>query len=528
MMKNNSYKNKNINQRVVCILCYFFRASPLPVDIQVDMMSILKQIISSSDDIFYSEGIRSIAFLAECQSNHSILLSEDIITDIVTLLQDHRNQTSRNLKSLTFILGILIQEGNEETRNTVRNIIPIDVIRQLTKHSDKTVILNMTELLSWILIPDLMKKLFNLQQDLKQMKVEERSIIAEQGILNELCEILKKIGDCEEEMSGVICPVCEVLSLMIGGNPQLIPEVFENDGIVDQLLIHIKNSSINELYYIQMETLRVIVNECNDDQLRELFSRGAVKASRIQLDNKESRSQSKSAEIIERIIEAGSSDIKYGEPNRFRDEIIQDQILQQLVSLFFNNDVINIIKDNIALSISFLYKANQIPQEYNTQIIDHLKTLSRNGDEDVSSRTIKALTNLAECNSNQQLILSNEFADEIAQHIRNKQKQQNCLQSLHLAFMIYLHGSEDNKIVLKSAVTVTLARQASFCKKKKTAQAKNIKYDIDKQKSIKARQLMMERASKEGFAVSGVHTLFPGTGYVKKNEENGYTFIPIQ
>lgn len=84
-------------------------------------------------------------------------------------------------------------------------------------------------------------------------------------MLNELCKILKKIGDCEEEMSGVICPVCEVLSLMIGGNPQLIPEVFENDGIVDQLLIHIKNSSINELYYIQMETLRVIVNECNDD-----------------------------------------------------------------------------------------------------------------------------------------------------------------------------------------------------------------------------------------------------------------------
>ncbi|KAA6400937.1 MAG: hypothetical protein EZS28_003534 [Streblomastix strix] len=328
----------------------------------------------------------------------------------------------------------------------------------------------MKELLSWIVKYDEMKRMAALQQDLKEKSSEERADIAEKGVLNEVCEILKRIRDGEDGISGVIDPACFVITLIFEGNPHLIPEALKDNGIVDLLISHI-DSSVNECIDNQIESLYIIVKESLYDELHQLFRKGVVKAMSKQLDNDDPKTILKLSEIILLIIQSESNDIKDGQQNDFKVEMERDGTLQKLIETFQRPEAPRDFKDNIALSIAFLFKSQPLPSECISAIIDYLKGLIQRTEKITSCRALTSLAGLAECELNHTQLLDKEFAKEIIQHFKVQKPKLTCLKALQLTISIVKHGQSDTKVAFRTILSITLLRQLSFNQNKEISLA---------------------------------------------------------
>ncbi|KAA6402934.1 MAG: putative protein kinase domain protein [Streblomastix strix] len=474
ILKNNSYKDKNINKQAILNLGFIFRAAPLPLDIRSDVINGLKEMLSNSE--YQSNGslLFSIGGLVQCKENHPMLLSSNIISDILSLI----NQNKGNKIRCTQILKQLFIFGTQETRNAVKQLIPMNIIIQLAKHTDYQVRMNSNEIISWIMHQGVMNYIATLIQQLTDKSSEERGFIAEQGCLQEICQILIRINKHEDGMAAVSDPICQVISLLIEGNPQLVPQYMNKGGVIDQLIIIIEQSQTNEAFFNQIESMRVIANECLDDQLQELFRRGVVKIVIKHLNSQDQKVIVSVSEIIERLIQSGTANLKVGQINIFRNEIEKAGIIQQLVEFYRKEGISSNAKDNIALATAFHFKAYPMPQEYSVSIIDRLKILQQSIDEKISCRSLLAISGLAKFEYNHRFILSNDFAKEIVQHMRNKSQEKACIQALHLVLILVKRGSKETKAQIEQNISSILLKQLSCNRNSEIAIAAKVLYGL--------------------------------------------------
>ncbi|KAA6398511.1 MAG: hypothetical protein EZS28_005961 [Streblomastix strix] len=317
-------------------------------------------------------------------------------------------------------------------------------------------------------IENVMKRIASLIQDLISKSVEQRAVIAELGVLDEAQQYLQRIRSSEDGMSGVIDPVCELMSLIFEGNPQLIPIAMQENGIVDLLVANIYGS-LTESLHNQIELLLTIVNESLDDSLQEMFRRGVIRVVINHLDSEYQNPQLKASEIIMLIVQSGSVDVKVGEQNRYRNEIQKDGTLQILMDFFIDDKIIRAIKVNIVQTISLLFKALPLPSEYGYEIVKVLKMQIIGIDDNKSSITLSILCGLAECEANHAYILSDGFIKEIEQCLKNKERKKTCCEALHLLIALIKNGSSQTKEIIQKGIQITLIQQHSFSRNKKIA-----------------------------------------------------------
>lgn len=92
---------------------------------------------------------------------------------------DHQNQSVEYLSSYLSVLSIIFQVSTEETRNTVKTIVPIELMRELSHHQNVLIQSNSKEIVSWIIKSSDMKLMAALLQQLKELKPEYRGDIGE-------------------------------------------------------------------------------------------------------------------------------------------------------------------------------------------------------------------------------------------------------------------------------------------------------------------------------------------------------------
>ncbi|KAA6394127.1 MAG: putative protein kinase domain protein [Streblomastix strix] len=478
IMKLNTYTNNNINKRAILTLGFAYKGIQLSADISEDIVNGLKQIVSDPKDKLFNSSIHCIGSILQFKDNHPILLSLNIITDVVNLLRDHQNQSVEYLSSYLSVLSIIFQVSTEETRNTVKTIVPIELMRELSHHQNVLIQSNSKEIVSWIIKSSDMKLMAALLQQLKELKPEYRGDIGEQGGLKDSCDVIRRIRIQEDGLEGVTDTVCNAVQLMLDRNPHLVPIALVKDGIVDQFVAFIEGSNVNENISNKIEILRIVTNQGQVSELCEMFRRGMIRSVRKHMDNEDQQTVLKASEIIERIIQAGSNNTKEGLTNEFKQEIERDGTLQQLVDLFKSDKISGNVKDNIAFSISFLFKASQLPTQCSTPIINHLKVVQSVGDENINKRIFQALVCLTESGANHSQILSNDFTKELAQHLRDRQNEKTCLGSLHLVGTLLKYGSDEIRSAIKADVSGTLGRQLSFNRNKYIAQAAKEMYEL--------------------------------------------------
>ncbi|KAA6376994.1 MAG: hypothetical protein EZS28_027479 [Streblomastix strix] len=325
-------KNVNISEDILGLVAlslgFIYKSSPIPQDIIFEVIKHLKRLLQGQDNYYIYVSLMSLAALGECEDNHPALISENIIADIALQLNSECDITSA-----TYTFCVLLA-SDENMRNSIREQIPIEKMRELTNYEDEIIRLNSKEMLSWMMCPQEMKCLAKIQHDYQDKTAEERGQAVEEGFLDEAYKILKRIIEGEEDIAGAKDPVCNVISILIKGNAQFLPSILEQGGLADLLIKHIEKSNPNETITNQIEPLVIIVNECLDKQLRDLFRKGIVKVMSRQLNNEDSRVVTKAIQIIRKIVESGSADSKDGQPNQFRESIESDEILIQLFDLF--------------------------------------------------------------------------------------------------------------------------------------------------------------------------------------------------
>ncbi|KAA6370709.1 MAG: hypothetical protein EZS28_033764, partial [Streblomastix strix] len=313
------------------------------------------------------------------------------------MLSLQKTQSKQNLVCYTYILCDLFKWGTDETINEFKKTIQVDVIRELINHKDSVVRLNSNEVLSWIVKTAEMKRMAKLIQDFRYKNQEKIAEAVEQGILKEICDILERINKNEDGMAGVADPVCFVISLIFEGNPQFTPEALEQGRIVDHLISIIDSSSTKQAIFNQIESVRVIVNELQDEQLHILFDRGQILPISKHLGNEEPSTRYKASEIVERIIQSGIYDINDGDQNPFRKQMEEEGTIQKIMGKFKSDKSINkMVNFNIALTIALLFKAFPLPAKYSS-IAVNLKINCRDLDENLCSKALSALACLAQC-----------------------------------------------------------------------------------------------------------------------------------
>ncbi|KAA6363840.1 MAG: hypothetical protein EZS28_040633, partial [Streblomastix strix] len=256
------------------------------------------------------------------------------------------------------------------------------------------------------------------------------------------------------------------------GNPHLIPEQLEEGKIIDLLISYIQAQPIEEDISNLFEPLLMIVTESPDEQRHEMFRKGIISASIKHSENINTSVVLKAVIIITQMIQTGCSDVQNGQRNQYKDQLQIDGTLEKLINIYNNKKIENKEKiSNVALAISFLFKADPLPAEYGINIIQLLKDCSQNTDEQLCILALQALTCLAECETNHDLILSGEYSKVIASHLKDQTKQKICLHSIYLAIVLYQKGSIENKNMLKGNISVKLGLKLSFSRNKYIAKA---------------------------------------------------------
>ncbi|KAA6392952.1 MAG: hypothetical protein EZS28_011523 [Streblomastix strix] len=484
LIRGNNYDIK-LNSAIV--LGWLFYREKLP-DNMKEIIHQLKIGMKENNIQNKQDSLFSLSLLANCSSNHVKILEAEILNDIGDILssikqgdpspyriQLEQNGTIDRLEKILFKSTTDKQTwGDEAIFHAIQDAISIDEIRTLiSTNSNSMICLNMRELLSWIKYPVEMKRITKLQRDLQMKTADERSEASEIGALKDVHRIMKRIVDEEEEdISGAIDPVCNLITLLMDGNPQIIPGILEKGELIELLITHMKKSNITECLINQIEPIYMIVNECTDDMLQEMFKMGIIQAISKHLENDDKRVVIKASYIILQVIEAGSANIKEGEQNIFKNELENDGTVCQLIEVFLNEEDDNTqIKGNIGVAISLIHKSLQLPSQQIELIVEYVKNLLKGLDEEMTYIALVSLVGLAEFKDNHELLLAEEFINDILQILRRKGEDQINIEIMHLLRTLIMLGSNDAKNKLKVIIPSTLIRQFSFNRNKEVSNA---------------------------------------------------------
>ncbi|KAA6396391.1 MAG: hypothetical protein EZS28_008087 [Streblomastix strix] len=133
--------------------------------------------------------------------------------------------------------------------------------------------------------------------------------------------------------------------------------------------------------------------------------------------------------------------------------------LQQLVKIFVNDDADQNqeIKKYVSIVIGQLHKAQKVPDQFRSALIDSLKQMAFDKDDEFVYLSGLVLARLSECNENIADIVAGDL-DFIEQYI-SRTAYSTIEQGMLLALNLLNFGSEDVKNKVKAAVPRNIVRQ---------------------------------------------------------------------
>ncbi|KAA6383812.1 MAG: hypothetical protein EZS28_020663 [Streblomastix strix] len=139
VLKNDDFRDQEINSKAALAIGQAFLGQPIPVEYRSEVIQLMKKISSNEELYVSSEGIRVIAGLTKCKINIPEILSNNYYSDIMKFLTQKYDLIVDY--ALQLVLNILIN-GQQETIEIARAILPINRISELTEHKDQIISMN--------------------------------------------------------------------------------------------------------------------------------------------------------------------------------------------------------------------------------------------------------------------------------------------------------------------------------------------------------------------------------------------------
>ncbi|KAA6403771.1 MAG: hypothetical protein EZS28_000709 [Streblomastix strix] len=133
VLQNDEYYDQEINQIVSLAIGQAFKASPLPKEFRNEVILTIKKMTNNDDQYISSIAICVLAGLAECQDNHTDILSSNYPASIARFISQKSDIIVRY--TLQLILNILTH-GLPQTIEMAILFFPIRPFEKLSEHVD--------------------------------------------------------------------------------------------------------------------------------------------------------------------------------------------------------------------------------------------------------------------------------------------------------------------------------------------------------------------------------------------------------
>ncbi|KAA6372611.1 MAG: hypothetical protein EZS28_031862 [Streblomastix strix] len=190
----------------------------------------------------------------------------------------------------------------------------------------------------------------------------------------------------------------ETASILLTDNKQAAETATSKDGIIDQILKNLQILPVEEIQFYHLLPLYTFFQMIDIDKKRLILDKGVMNMMKSFLNSVCEIVLVHVTYIIYQIFYLESADVQEQVQNQLRIGVQKDGIITKLIKIFNNETYSNIkINQHIALSIGFLFKAAQIPDEFGNLIIAQLEELACKMNSTLSIFALLALDYLAEC-----------------------------------------------------------------------------------------------------------------------------------
>ncbi|KAA6393810.1 MAG: hypothetical protein EZS28_010662, partial [Streblomastix strix] len=145
VLQNDEYQDQEVNQNASLAIGQIFKASPLPKEFRNDVILTIKKMTNNEDQYISCVAIGILAGLAECQDNHSDILSSNYPASIARFISQKKDIIVHY--TLQLIYNILTH-GLQQTVGMAVLFFPIRTFEELSEHTDPFIAENARAIIS--------------------------------------------------------------------------------------------------------------------------------------------------------------------------------------------------------------------------------------------------------------------------------------------------------------------------------------------------------------------------------------------
>ncbi|KAA6375173.1 MAG: hypothetical protein EZS28_029301 [Streblomastix strix] len=359
------------------------------------------------------------------------------------------NEQHIGKKQCVLYLGIALFEfGSEQTRNFTIETLPLQFIRELTHFDDQDLQEKSFILLSWVSSQEEMTKYQEIKQDLKGQNV------------------LKDAKDKIEDKGGLVITVLEVAKELIFQDNDFIPlsvDFGEDNEFIDSLFQFQDALSPEQATGTFTQILIYIMYGMEkelQDMKRDKYIIPLVKLLQIHPNKNDLYDITC---FISRVVTSFEETGKIQINESLLDIFVENGGLEKLVNYLKDDEIENErIKQHLAVIIGSLHKAVKIPDDFREVVINNLKSLPEDDDDDeLIHLQVASLSRLAENEENHEDIISGNFSENLIKYI-SSEVEDIVDQEMMLALNLLQFGSQQVRLKVKEGVPWDVVKQLQY------------------------------------------------------------------
>ncbi|KAA6377154.1 MAG: hypothetical protein EZS28_027318 [Streblomastix strix] len=325
----------------------------IPVDMKEEVIKTLKNALSC---------------LAWNIDNHEEILKGNFVSTTKDILMIDDSDVHQNMLNLMIIL---LKIGSQQTQEILKKDLPLHHIRDFTKDQDTEVKQFAFLLLSWVLNYGKMKKFEKLEKEIIGKSENERTRLARDGLLEEICTILREAKSNVEDNGGLVLTVCDVAEAIFRYNVELMEQELSENGFINILFQYYEAVLPSQFMIKYCDHLSIFIPlvQYSDNLFlkKEKYLNPLIQFLDCKVEVEISKILLQLIAILSPVNETGQIQQK----DEIRSFMENNGTLDHLIQIFLHYQFTNNIgKGCCAIAIGFLHKAMQIPDEFRGNHID--------------------------------------------------------------------------------------------------------------------------------------------------------------
>ncbi|KAA6363123.1 MAG: hypothetical protein EZS28_041350 [Streblomastix strix] len=307
-----------------------------------------------------------------------------------------------------------------------------------------------------------MKKFEKLKKEIIGKSKNEITRLARDGLMEEICTILREAKSNVEDNGGLVLTVCDVAEAIFRLNVELMKQELSENRFIDLLFQFFEVILPSQFMHQYCDHLSVFIPLVKIlDKLylkKEKYLNPLIRFLDCKDDIEISRILFQLIAILSPVNETGQIQQKDEIRSFMENNGTLDHLIQIFLHYQFTNNIIG--KGLCAIAIGFLHKAMQIPDEFRGAVIEKLKQTTENKEKFplfFPQQSANVLSRLAENCGNHTNIISGNFAYILNKCISDTD-QQTQKHGLTLALNLLMFGSEDVEQKVKEGVPIERVR----------------------------------------------------------------------